>query len=683
MSLLTIGVWLVAAVSPVPAQVTTRSDAVGKRLNEWFQGGTAAGLGVVTYENRDGGHSPLNAAEWPQLKVYSPSENEKGANAHMGPANTVRQSVVIGNSSMSAPADKGGSLPRLYMLQQHGFAFLTNQYLNTNLFVYPEHQDYDPGWNGLGGWGDLYPANTPFLVIAQGSSYQDQPFVRAFLSATAALPPDTQAALIKSRALMPALQSMFRRSNKMVRNEEDYFTGKAHPPVFDPAQIDEEKFVELAHNMKDASNLPVVLMDVVRESTSVAGRDFFEMPSITSEVLGTSPCTIARIYRRSAAAYEMTVSARKSGTLKKSPLKFKWVLLQGDPQKVKITPTADGSEATISVAWHPEMRAASGIQTHRVDIGVFAGNGSVWSAPAFITFYMLPNEMHFLDDQGRVQEVCYENGNPDPGIPPPTDFRWLALGRRIDKERHLLGMGLLAKGLSEESLVRLQAVANEFAPRQEAWRELAADPSKKEQADAAEKKLREDLRQRLEAPDVGGKHSLMEAMATAMNVLAEAPDMFVVLQEELMGLARLSSRTSAVQDIMAARKRLVDWGVFLEQDTGRVELIADEERLTAGDKHNLKQFHLTVLSQAVLPEFLERSIAPAFVDQRLTSPKSWRDIYLYAKDGTPIGWMRRANGRRYEFDTEGRLMPEGRGGKAVEVKYTRDPATGRLLFGPK
>ncbi|RBP37636.1 hypothetical protein DES53_11318 [Roseimicrobium gellanilyticum] len=674
-----------ASAAPAVAQVTTRTDEVGKRLNEWFQAGTAAGLGAITYENRDGGHSPLNAAEWPQLKVYAPSDAEKGANAHMGPAGAVRQMPLIGNCSMSAPADRGGSLPRLYFIQPQGFLFLTNQYLNTNLFVYPEHQDYDPGWNGVGGYGDLYTANTPFCIIAQGSSYQDQPFVRAFLSATVALPPDTQAALIKSRALMPALQSIFRRSNKMVQSEEDYFTGKAHPPVFDPAQIDEARMVELAHQMKDASIPPVTLLNVVREGTSTAGRDYFEMPSVNSEVVGTSPCGIARIYRRSAANYEITVSARQSGTIKKMPLKIKWVLLQGDPQKVKITPSSpDASEATINVGWHPEMRAATGIQTHRVDIGVFAGNGTAWSAPAFISFYMLPNEMRFLDEKGRVQEICYENGNPDPGIPPPTDLRWLALARRSHNERKSLAMGLLAKGLSEEALVRMKALADEFAPQQEKWRELAAEPAKKTEAEAAEKKLKEDLRKRLEAPEIGGKHSLIEAMYTAIDTLASSPDMFVALQEDLMGLARKSSKGTAVQDIMAARKRLLDWGVLLgQEDIGRVELIADEERLTAGDKHHLKQFHLTVLSQAVLPEFLDRSVAPAYVDQRLTSPKNWRDIHLYDKEGAPIGWMRRANGRRFEFNMEGKLLPEGRGGKAVDVEYKRDPATGRLLFGPK
>lgn len=658
---------------------------MGQSLNTWFAEKSAAGLSAITYENRDGAHSPLNTSEWPQLKVYVPGEGEAAARRHIGPAGLIRPMPTMGNCSMAAPATQGGSLPRIYFLQPPGFDFLTNQYLHSNFFIYPEHQDYDPGWNGRGGYGDLYTANTPLLLIAQGSSYMDQPFLRAFLAATAALPPETQATLIKNRALMPALQSIFRRSNRMVKREEDYFTGAAHPPVFDGAQIDEQKFIELAHQMTPTLMPPVVLLEVVREDTVVPGKDFFERDTVTSSLLSNAPCSIARIYRTSAAQHRITVSARKSQDPRRRPLEFRWVLLQGDPAKVQIEPADGGAEASITLAWHPEMRAASGIQTHRVDIAVFAHSGFAWSAPSFITFYMLPNEARFLDAQGRVEEICYENGNPDPGLPASTDLRWLTLGRRLDRNRDELPMRLLAKGLSEEAIVRLQAIADELAPQQEAWRTLAADPEKKAEADAAHAKLQEDLRQRLDAPNVvAGKYTVVQAMENAIQSLSGSPDMYVVLQEELEGLARLSTKASAAQDLAAARKKMLEWGLYrLEEDTGRVALLADPERLSAGDRHHLQQFHLTVLSQAVLPGFLERSLEPAYVDLNLTTPKSWRDLYVYDKNGQFIGWTRRTNGRRYEFDAEGRLLPEGRRGAAVEVQYVKDDATGRLLFAPK
>ena len=66
---------------------------------------------------------------------------------------------------------------------------------------------------------------------------------------------------------------------------------------------------------------------------------------------------------------------------------------------MKIIPEKDGEEARVEVRWHPPMHAATGIRTHRVDIGLFAGAGVAWSAPAFVSIYMLPNEMRFFDEK--------------------------------------------------------------------------------------------------------------------------------------------------------------------------------------------------------------------------------------------------------------------------------------------
>lgn len=58
----------------------------------------------------------------------------------------------------------------------------------------------------------------------------------------------------------------------MVKTEADYFTGKAHPVVFDGSQIDEEKMVLAAHTMTRAAIPPVVFVKVVAESDAANGR---------------------------------------------------------------------------------------------------------------------------------------------------------------------------------------------------------------------------------------------------------------------------------------------------------------------------------------------------------------------------------------------------------------------------
>ncbi|MCE9520570.1 MAG: hypothetical protein K8R87_13580 [Verrucomicrobia bacterium] len=662
------------------AQVTTRNDTVGRLLNLWFDEGSAAGLDRITYENRDGAHSPLNTAEWPQLHVYQPTEEEKKLGAAPGAAMMVRPLALIGNASMAAPADKGGSIPRLYEASASGMNFLTNQYLSNNLFFYPSHQDHLPGWNGVGGWGDLYPTNTPWVIISQGSSGTDQPFLRAFLSATAALPRDTQRRLISARLLMPVLQSLFRQSNKPVRTQEDYFTGAAHPPVFRAENIDEERFVLAAHSLTQFAIPPLVALAVKSESPEPQnGRDYFELPVINNEKLSDSPCVIARIFRGSAFRRELTVSARRSNDIGGHPIQFHWALLQGDAHRVKIEPTSDGSEAQITLAWHPEIRSAAGLASHRVDIGVFATNGITWSAPAFITFFMLPNELRQYRDDGQLEEINYEAGNPHPGLPSSNDLRWLNLGHKMSPSEPSLAGKLLRDVLPEAAAKMLLDTAEVLAAKQENLRKLNADIQTKPQAAAALSELETALRQRVEASLPDGK-TLREVVQNAFVKLAEKPDLFTANQSTILTAAKNSGN---ITDFFAARQRALDFRVLAEDDGGHYVLLRKPKQLSAGDIAVLRDFHLSVLALALFPEFLERSNKPAWVDPRLTTLKAWRDLHHYDNEGREIGWTRITNGREYEFDAEGRLLPDGPGGRAVPVKYARDEATGHLLFAPK
>ena len=663
------------------AQVTTRGDAVGKMLNLWFTEGSAAGLGGVFYENRDAGHSLFPAGEYPQLQTFTPPEEER-KRAPTGLAVSVRPFVLFGNASMAAPAENGGSLPRFYFLEQNGFGFITNQYLNNNLFFYPCHQDHSPGWNGVGGWGDLYTTNTSCIVISQGSSFTDQPFMRAFVSAMAAIPAETQRTLTRSHLLMPAMQALFRRSSRLAKNEDDYFTGAAHPVVFRSGDIDEEGFVRLAHSLRPIAVPPVVLLQVTEESPAIkAGRDFFELPSLQSEKLSDTPCNIARIWRGSQFRRTMKVNARRSGSVTGQPLQFRWVLLQGDAQRVKITPSADGAEAELSVAWHPEMRAASGIASHRVDIGVFATAGITWSAPSFITFYMLPDEDRFYSADGRLEEICYEAGNPHTGLPAADDPRWLTLGHKLAQKDAPPGVRLLRDALARPALEALKNTADELAKQQQAWRDLSTDETKKTEAAAALQALRAETGKRITATG-GPAPGIRAETERALLSLADRPELFIASQSEWKKLAAANS-VKAAGDLADTVRRTLDFRVLMEVDGGELRLRESPEKLSAGDRAQLRTLHLTLLATALLPDFLERSNAPAWVDPRLTTPKAWRDIYHYDAKGALTGWTRITGGRDHEFTPAGELLPDGKEGRAVRMKFTRDAAGKHLLFAPE
>lgn len=665
------------------AQITTRSDSVGKLLNQWQAEGTAAGLGAFQYENRDGGHSLLDLKTYPQLQQLTPTAEEKAAKRDTGPASLVRPFPVFGNCSMAAPADKGGSLPRIYLSAQQGFDFLANQYLHNNLYFYPEHQDYDPGYNGRNGWGDLYPANTPYFVISQGSSFTDQPFLQAFLSTAAAFPPETQALLIKNHVVAPTLQSIFRRCNRMVKTEDDYLQGKAHPPVFDAAQIDEEKMILLAHGMTRSTVPAVVVLEMLKEDAGTPDRDFFETSSVRDEKLGTSPFAIARIFRGSERQRHYTLSARRTADFMSRPLTTKWVLLQGDPEKVKIEPSDDGKEAAITVDWHPAVQASTGIISHRVDIGVFANNGMGWSAPAIFSVFMPPNEARYYDASGRLTEICYDAGNPDPGLPATTDLRWLTLGRRLSTQPSSLAMRLLKQKLPTESVAKLTALADEFAPDQDQWRTLSRTADRKSEADALLLKIQNRLSTRLEAANKESPLSLAASVGQAVSALADTTDLYLAHQKEAIELAATSSKTTALANLAQARKRLLDFQILKQSEDGKVILPYESIPLSEGARDLLREFHLTLLSQIFLPELLERSAAPAYVDFRISTPKAWRDVYRYESTGKCTGWSRLTHGRTYEFDRDGHLLPDGPRGPALAISYVLDTASGKLVFAPK
>jgi hypothetical protein len=162
--------------------------------------------------------------------------------------------------------------------------------------------------------------------------------------------------------------------------------------------------------------------------------------------------------------------------------------------------------------------------------------------------------------------------------------------------------------------------------------------------------------------------------------LSTFPDLYFSYQKKLTTLATNSTKPSATADIRNEIRRLVDLGILIEQASGKISTATAPDKLSPAERHYLRELNLTVLSQVLFPEALDRSIAPAWVDPRLTTPKPWRDVFRYDETTSQrLGWIRYQAGHTYWFDTQGRLLPEGpkHPDKAVPVKY-ESIATGQL-----
>jgi len=179
------------------------------------------------------------------------------------------------------------------------------------------------------------------------------------------------------------LQMIFRRSQKGLYTRQHYLSGFAHPTVYDADRLAPERMIAMAAALKADEVPPMVRLKVESE-------DFSDSAGLgeLSERLFTTPSAIARIWRSESFSQNMAISAEKTEDPNGRDLVFEWVLLRGDPAKVRITSlNAANSRARISLDWQGERRIdpAAERRTNRVDIGVFASNGVHDSAPAFVS----------------------------------------------------------------------------------------------------------------------------------------------------------------------------------------------------------------------------------------------------------------------------------------------------------
>jgi YD repeat-containing protein len=414
------------------AEAVTGHETAGELIRQWQKEGTAAGLWGVLYDNLDRDHSNLPVAQFPQLTAVEYSDEAKRAGIDMGlQLRVMFAQPTFGNSSTALTHGPfWRSQTRIAQVDPRSVERQYQQYASNHIYLYPEHRDYDPGHNGpKENFGDVYPANTPYVITSQGSSYTDQPFLHAVACTLAAFQPLARDKLVETRLLMPAVQMIFRRSNKQVASDEDYLTGKAHPPVFQGDQIDVERMVRLAHEIKPDEIPPMIQLQVVKEDEFVRGIHYFE--PVPTEKLFDTPAAIARVWRSTARERRMIVTAATSYDANSRPLKYHWAVLQGRPERIDIKPLKeDGSLVEIRLQWHERFPIAEGakMETNRIDIGAFVHNGCYYSAPALVTFYCLDDETRNYNAAGQPETIEYKSlikgGNyADPAVHTLRDWK--------------------------------------------------------------------------------------------------------------------------------------------------------------------------------------------------------------------------------------------------------------------
>ncbi|MEM1149666.1 MAG: hypothetical protein AAGI03_03800 [Pseudomonadota bacterium] len=406
-------------------------------LRQLYAQGRAAGHWGDLYDNRDRDHSRLARGDFPQLTRVVYGLDLRARQVDYGAAGQlIFGAPVLGNSSTALTSGVlWRSQPRFLLTQGEGARTLYDGYVAGQIHVYPEHRDHDPDR------GDLIPANTPYLLISQGSSGSDRPHLRALAMILAAFRPDTKARLIETGLLASTMQMVYRRARTPIRSRAGYLSGLAHPSVFGPDEINLDRMVALANAVAPDEIPPLVRLKMLDETLGREGVDFFGQ-GLSEQVFDT-PSAIARIWRSRAGRREMLISADETRDPNGRELSFDWVLLRGDPDRVRIEPLDNGRRARITLDWQnprPSPGAAE-VLSPRIDIGVFAHNGAHDSAPGFISVLLPAHETRVYGSDGRVESIDYrvpEGGYADPLLFPRISWRDTY---RYDADGALLGWG--------------------------------------------------------------------------------------------------------------------------------------------------------------------------------------------------------------------------------------------------
>ena len=588
-------------------------------INQWFLEGSAAGNIDDLYDNRDRGHSQLNLSDYPQLGSIGYTPLERLQKRDWGAKRKLHEQIVIGNSSTSSgPTDTGSNPRSYYYFHDIGMGFLYLQYRKSNLFVYPEHRDYDPGHSGTPGFGDLFATNSPYLVMSQGSSGSDQPFLYAITHTLAALHPDVKALLKEKGALAPTLQAILRYTATKLAKPEEYLTGKAHPTVFYGDNVNTAAMVQFAHELTPEIVPAVAQLTVVSESNPE--KDDAEFAGAfdlgLSETLATTPGAIARVIRGPAYHKTMVVSAEHSFDVNMKPLKYHWVVLRGDPDKITINPFSDGELAMVKVGYHDRrpISVGSAMASNRVDIGVFADNGTgIMSAPAFITFYTLDTERRIYDNEERLVEIDYANKSP---VIEVTD--WLAFFDMYE------GFGFPSDLLRAPFTVEQQSVISTLAM---AYRDLYWDLQGEatfENGGNRHGEITAEMQRMLEdgRPEFDG-HSLSATVQARLSHLANHERLFYLQGDALDHWALGQADESLKERYKSLRAAMEDQAAAaLDRAYHRLEL------------------QLLVMTEMLYPTILRGEFRTNFVDPRLSKPKGIRDSFEYDDQGRLVAWTR-------------------------------------------
>lgn len=418
---------MASVTSAVPKDAADRYNGPAKKkISAWMREGTAAGNANEFYFNRDGGHSRLAVTNYPGLVSVAMDEKAREMGIDRLTPNVCFFRPVFGNASLAMTQGfMWRSAGRLHVADQQLAQRMQFMYSNNQLWVFPAVDDFSTvATNRI----DRFAAVAPFQLLTEGRSWSDQEFLRAALAASAAMRPDTKEAAIRRHLFAPTLQWLFRRTRPGVESDDDYLTAKAHPTAFGKKDIDVDSLVERAHALKPSDIPPAATLAVVNTPRFPVKypQPEVDYPDCGSEFMTATPFSIAVVLRDAQAKRTFLV---KAGSFPQDGVEstFRWAVVHGDPEAVKIEPPLGESplapqRGVVQITIDRRRVAPGG----RIDVACFAKRaGTAFGAPSFVSFSTVALEKREWREDGKVASIDYTNPDNlycDPAIALPR--RW-------------------------------------------------------------------------------------------------------------------------------------------------------------------------------------------------------------------------------------------------------------------
>lgn len=326
------------------------------------------------YMNRDNGHSVLNASSFPGLTVVRLDSEGHAKGMDLDLPNMLFPYPTFGNISRAlVGTDYWRSLPRLAMTRESWrMKGLQKLYLSNQLWFMPAHEDCPP----VGKFGDVFASICPYFWVSAGSSYTDQPFLRAALEASRSLPKATKEAVVAKGLLAPTIMTLMRKSLRAVTNEVGYLSAAAHPSAFPAGSLDVGRLRVAAAALKPEEVPPVVSVSLLAQPT--------EDKPIWPEITYATPHASALILRAEDRVRRFRLVAAGA-----KEFEFK-VLRGGNAATIKRPPFPHVADLEID-------RSLLSV-SNRVDIGVFGRNpGTGWGAPSYVSFAVVDPDAPYSD----------------------------------------------------------------------------------------------------------------------------------------------------------------------------------------------------------------------------------------------------------------------------------------------